>query len=44
MFKNSSSGLDGIYLPLQLTDWSLVEVALMLIGLAQISFKPVLTL
>jgi hypothetical protein len=30
--------LDGIYLPKELTDWLLVEVALMLIGLAQISF------
>jgi hypothetical protein len=30
--------LDGIYLPMQLTDWLLVEVALLLIGLTQISF------
>jgi hypothetical protein len=29
--------LDGIYLPMQLTDWLLVEVALQLIGLTQIS-------
>jgi hypothetical protein len=26
------TGLDGIYLPMQLTDWPLVEVALLLIG------------
>jgi hypothetical protein len=30
--------LDGIYLPMQLADWQLVEVALLLIGLTQISF------
>jgi hypothetical protein len=29
--------LDGIYLPKQLTDWPLVEVALLLIGLTHIS-------
>ncbi len=33
-FKNS---WNGIYLPLQLTDWLLVEVALLLIGLTKIS-------
>jgi hypothetical protein len=31
--------LDGIYLPIQLTNWLLVEVALLLIGLAQISLQ-----
>jgi hypothetical protein len=31
-------GLDEIYLPVQLTDWLLVEVALLLIGLTKISF------
>jgi hypothetical protein len=31
------SGLNGFYLPLQLIDWLLVEVALLLIGLTQIS-------
>jgi hypothetical protein len=30
--------LDGIYLSIQLTDWLLVEVALLFIGLTQISF------
>jgi hypothetical protein len=30
--------LDGIYLPIQLTEWPLVEKALLLIGLAHISF------
>jgi hypothetical protein len=30
------SGFNGIYLPLQLTDWLLVEVALLLIGQTQI--------
>jgi hypothetical protein len=30
--------LDGIYLPMKLADWLLVEVALLLIGLIQISF------
>jgi hypothetical protein len=29
--------LDGIYLPMQLTNWLLVEVALLLIGLTKIS-------
>jgi hypothetical protein len=29
--------LDGIYLPMQLTDWLLIEVALLLIGLTQTS-------
>jgi hypothetical protein len=34
----------GIYLPAQLTDWLLVEVALLLIGLTKISLaNPVLT-
>jgi hypothetical protein len=28
--------LDEIYLPMQLTDWLLVEVALLIIGLTQI--------
>jgi hypothetical protein len=32
------TGLDGIYLPLQFADWPLFEVALLLIGLIQISF------
>jgi hypothetical protein len=32
------TGLDGIYLPKQLDDWPLVEVALLLIGLTHISF------
>jgi hypothetical protein len=32
------TGLDGIYLPMQLPDWLLVEVALLLIGLTKISF------
>jgi hypothetical protein len=34
-----------LYLPLQLTDWLLVEVALLLIGLTKISYRqnPVLT-
>jgi hypothetical protein len=31
------TGLNGIYLPMQLTDWLLVEAALLLIGLTQIS-------
>jgi hypothetical protein len=31
-----STGLDGIYLPIQLTDWTLVDVALLLIGLTHI--------
>ncbi len=35
------TGLDGIYLAMQLTDWLLVEVALPLIGLTQISFVKV---
>ncbi len=35
---NSCVGLNGIYNPMQLTDWLLVEVALLLIGLTQISF------
>jgi hypothetical protein len=30
--------MDGIYLPTQLQDWPLVEVALLLIGLPRISF------
>jgi hypothetical protein len=30
------SGLNGIYLSMQLTDWLLVEVTLLLIGLTQI--------
>jgi hypothetical protein len=29
--------VNGIYLPMQLTDWPLVEVALLLIGLTKIS-------
>jgi hypothetical protein len=29
---NLATGLDGIYLPMQLTGWPLVEVALLLIG------------
>jgi hypothetical protein len=33
------TGLDGIYLPKQFTDWPLVEVALVLIGLTHISFN-----
>jgi hypothetical protein len=32
------SGSNGIYLPMQLTDWLLVEVALLLVGLSKISF------
>jgi len=36
--KFFSTGSDGIYLFMQLTDWLLVEVPLLLIGLAQISF------
>jgi hypothetical protein len=32
------TGLDGIYLQIQITDWLLVEVALLLIGLTHISF------
>jgi hypothetical protein len=28
-FTNTGSGLNGIYLPLQLTDWLLVDVALL---------------
>jgi hypothetical protein len=32
------TGLDGIYLPMQLAGWLLVEVALLLIGLTKISF------
>jgi hypothetical protein len=36
--SNFELGLDGIYLPMQLTDWPLVEVALLLIGLTHISF------
>jgi hypothetical protein len=32
------TGLDGIYLPMQLTDWLFVTVALLLIGLIQIYF------
>jgi hypothetical protein len=37
--------LDGIYILIQLSDWPLVEVTLLLIGLTHISFdkKPVLT-
>jgi hypothetical protein len=31
------SGLKGLYLPMQLTDWLLLEVALLLLGLTQIS-------
>jgi hypothetical protein len=31
------SGLKGIYLPMQLTDWLLLKVALLLLGLTQIS-------
>jgi hypothetical protein len=31
------SGLNGIYFPMQLTDWLLVKVALLLIGQTQIS-------
>jgi hypothetical protein len=31
------SGLNGIYLLMQLTDWLLIAVALLLIGLTQIS-------
>jgi hypothetical protein len=31
--------LDGIYLSLELPDWPLVEVALLLIGLTHISFE-----
>jgi hypothetical protein len=34
---NLATGLDGIYLPMQLTDWPLVEVAPLLIGLTHIS-------
>jgi hypothetical protein len=29
---NLATGLDGIYLPMQLTDWPLLEAALLLIG------------
>jgi hypothetical protein len=32
-------GLNRIYLPMQLTDWPFGELALLLIGLAQISFE-----
>jgi hypothetical protein len=32
-------GLNGIYLPMQLTDWLLVEVALLLIGRSKIYRK-----
>jgi hypothetical protein len=35
------TGLDGIYLPLQFADWPLFEVALLLIGLIQISYESV---
>jgi hypothetical protein len=44
--KQFQTGLDGIYTsPMQVTDWPLVEVALLLIGLTHASFtKPVLTL
>jgi hypothetical protein len=35
---NLATGLDGIYLPMQLTDWLLVEVALLLIGLTYVTF------
>jgi hypothetical protein len=36
--------LNGIYLTMQLADWLLVEVALLLIGLTKISkTNPVLT-
>jgi hypothetical protein len=34
---NLATSLDGIYLPMQLTDWPIVEVALLLIGLTHIS-------
>jgi hypothetical protein len=33
------TGLDGFFLPMQLTDWPLVKVALLLIGLTLISFE-----
>jgi hypothetical protein len=35
---NLATDLDGIYLSMQLTDWSLVEAALLLIGPTHISF------
>jgi hypothetical protein len=37
-YNTFKTGLDGIYLPMQLTDWLLVVEALLLIGLTQISF------
>jgi hypothetical protein len=30
-------GLNGIYLPMQITDWLLVEVGLLLIGFTKVS-------
>jgi hypothetical protein len=32
------SGLNGIYISMQVTDWPFVEMALLLIGRSQISF------
>ena len=37
-FKNSDPDLNGIYIAMLLTDWLLVEVALLPIGLTQIYF------
>jgi hypothetical protein len=37
LLEDKKSGLNGIYLPMQFTDWLLVEAALLLIGLTKIS-------
>jgi hypothetical protein len=37
--KCFQNGLNGRYLPMQLTDWLLVELALLPIGVTQISLK-----
>ncbi len=37
LLLEGKSSLNGIYFPMQLTDWLLVEVALLLIGLTKIS-------
>ncbi len=41
LLEGKKSSLDGIYLPMQLTDWPLIKVALLLIGLIPyIQFDP----
>jgi hypothetical protein len=37
-FLHILTGLNGIYLPIQFTEWLLVEVALLLIGLTKTRF------